>query len=394
MPIRKGESILEIVRYTLYIPGERGVELMTSLRNAFLSVIIITVVLFVFSSEAAAAQQTAFFVGSKWYTVDGQSLKMDAAPFIQEGRTFVPLRYLAYALGLTPGNILWSDRSRTVTLSKEGITVTMCVGKKVLYINGCRVEMNVAPVVIPPGRVCLPARFVAEAFGYHVRWNVTARAVIVVRRDIAARATPGEGLSLIRPFFKVVLDPGHGGHDPGAVAGSLREADLILDLALKVARELEQLGVNVRLTRQEDRYISFSERAALANQLDADLFVSLHCNAATNSTARGFETYIHSTADASTRKMARKLHEKLVAFLSQYGVPDRRVKEADFYVLRQTRRPATLLECLFITNTEDAKLLQDTNWRDQFASEISRAIVSALAEKYNAPQPLPLQERG
>ncbi|KXG78398.1 Sporulation-specific N-acetylmuramoyl-L-alanine amidase [Fervidicola ferrireducens] len=337
---------------------------MKFVRNIFSLVIAIVVLISAFNSEAATAQQAVFFIGAKRYVVNGQSIEMDSAPFIQEGRTFVPLRFLAYALGVPPENIHWSDESRTATLSKDGVIVTTAIGKKALYINGRQVKTDVAPVIIPPGRICLPARYIAEAFGHKVHWNASARTVTIT---ISTRRA------------KVVIDPGHGGHDPGAVANSLRESDITLDLALKVAQELEQLGFDVRLTREDDRYISLEGRAALANQWDADLFVSLHCNAASNPAARGFESYIYSRAQSSTRELARKIHERLAAFLYQFGVPDRGIKEANFYVLRETKSPATLLECLFITNSEDAKLLQDVNWRSRLASEIAQAVAAALS---------------
>lgn len=328
----------------------------------------------VFSPIADAAHRATFFIGSNQYIVDGQPREMDVAAFIQDGRAFVPVRFLAYALGVAPEDIIWSDLTRTVTLSKDGVIVTVAVGGYVLYVNDRRVEMDVAPVIVPPGRVCLPARFVAEAFGYRVSWDAATQAVTV---EESASVSRRGGAPDRRP--RVVVDPGHGGRDPGAVAGPLREADLALDLTLKAARGLERQGVSMRLTRQEDRDVSLPERVALANRTGADLFLSVHCNAASNPEARGFESYVHPAAWPRTREIARTIHERLAAFLNSFGVPDRGLKEADFYVLRETRCPAVLLECLFLTNAEDARLLGDPAWRSRLAAEIAQAVVGALA---------------
>jgi N-acetylmuramoyl-L-alanine amidase len=184
----------------------------------------------------------------------------------------------------------------------------------------------------------------------------------------------GEGGAVIR----AVLDPGHGGPDPGAVCGVLREADLALELALGAARGLARHPVEVRLTREEDRYVPLAARAALANRWGADLLVSLHCNAALNPFARGFESYVHPAAYPATRTLRRAIHENLMLFLAPLGVPDRGMREADFCVLRRTRCPAVLLECLFLTNSEDAALLADPEFRDRLANEIAWAVAAAL----------------
>jgi len=340
-------------------------------RLRFLAPLLLAVLL-VISRVAEAAHRAAFFVGSNWYVVDGQAHEMDVAPFIQGGRAFVPVRFLAYALGVTPEEIRWSDLTRTVTLSEGGVTVSVSVGSYVLCVDDRRVEMDVAPVIVPPGRVCVPARFVAEALGYRVGWDPSMQAVLIEEPASVSRGgAPGR-------CARVVLDPGHGGRDPGAVAGPLREADLALDLALGAARELERQGVSVYLTRREDRDVYLPERVALANQAGADLFVSVHCNAASNPEARGFESYVHPAAPARTRELARKIHERLAAFLNSFDVPDRGLKEADLYVLRKTRCPAVLLECLFLTNAEDATLLGDPAWRGRLAVEIARAVADAL----------------
>lgn len=119
-----------------------------------------------------------FVVGSKSYYASGKPFDMDAAPFIENGRTFVPVRFLAYALGVPDSGIVWSPSAKTVSLRKDNVIVEMAVGGNILYVNSQRQQMDVSPV-IQDGRVYLPARFVAEAFGYEVSWDPAAATVLV-----------------------------------------------------------------------------------------------------------------------------------------------------------------------------------------------------------------------
>jgi hypothetical protein len=108
-----------------------------------------------------------------------QAPDADAAPFLQNGRTFVPLRHLALALGVPEQGISWAPATQTVILAGNGVTVTLAVGDNILYVNDQPMQMDVAPLLVPPGRTCLPARYVAEAFGYTVRWDETEQTVVI-----------------------------------------------------------------------------------------------------------------------------------------------------------------------------------------------------------------------
>ncbi len=178
-------------------------------------------------------------------------------------------------------------------------------------------------------------------------------------------------------MLRVVIDPGHGGNDPGAVCGDLREADLTLALALETARALGGYGAVVYLTREDDRDVPLAARVALANERAADLYLSIHCNAAQNPHARGFESYVHPAARPCTHAFRSAVHAAAASYLAQYGVPDRGRLRADFYVLRRTACPAVLLECLFITNAADAALLRDPCVRAGLAYTLARAVARA-----------------
>ncbi|BAF59662.1 hypothetical protein PTH_1481 [Pelotomaculum thermopropionicum SI] len=126
-----------------------------------------------------------FKLGEKNYEVsiegEKQVREADAAPFLENGRTFVPVRYLALALGVPESGIEWSPSTQTVTLANNGITVTLTVGGNILYVNGQPVTMDVTPLLLPPGRTYLPARYVAQAFGYAVSWDEKERTVIICK---------------------------------------------------------------------------------------------------------------------------------------------------------------------------------------------------------------------
>ncbi|ACX51929.1 copper amine oxidase domain protein [Ammonifex degensii KC4] len=127
----------------------------------------------------AAELHAKFVIGKTTYWVKGQGHSMDVAPFVENDRTYVPVRFLAYALGVPESGVEWDPAARKVTLTKDGTTVALVVGRPTVWVNGRARAMDVAPLVIPPGRTVLPARFVAEAFGYTVVWDNATRSVLV-----------------------------------------------------------------------------------------------------------------------------------------------------------------------------------------------------------------------
>lgn len=174
---------------------------------------------------------------------------------------------------------------------------------------------------------------------------------------------------------KIVLDPGHGGRDPGAVGYGLREKDLTLDIACKARDALAAYDVDVYMTRNADVDMELTERAALANRLAADIFVSIHCNAGGGT---GFESYIYPGASDRTQALQGAIHEHLGHFYDSYGLTDRGRKSANFAVLRLTQMPAILLENLFIDTAGDAGKLADPAFRQQIAEAITAGLVEAL----------------
>lgn len=172
----------------------------------------------------------------------------------------------------------------------------------------------------------------------------------------------------------VVVDPGHGGPDPGAVGvGGLQEKEIVLDIGIKVANLLQQQGIQAVLTRQDDRDLDLEPRVQMAEQVNATAFVSIHANAISLSRPdiSGLETYYYQ----SGAELAQAIHQNVLAAT---GIPDRRVRTARFYVLRRTSMPSVLVEVGFVTGRDDALRLSDPAYRSQMAEAIVRGILQYL----------------
>ncbi len=172
----------------------------------------------------------------------------------------------------------------------------------------------------------------------------------------------------------VVVDPGHGGPDPGAIGiGGLREVDVATPIAFQVAELLRKEGIDAVLTREDDRDLGLEPRVQLANRLNANVFVSIHANAISlaRTDISGLETYYYD----SGKELAETIHRSI---LESTGVRDRRVRQARFYVLRRTRMPAVLVEVGFVTGAEDAPRLRDPDFQKRMAEAIARGILRYL----------------
>jgi N-acetylmuramoyl-L-alanine amidase len=176
--------------------------------------------------------------------------------------------------------------------------------------------------------------------------------------------------------YTIVLDAGHGGSDPGAVNGKKHEADANLAIAKKVGAKLKAKGYNVKYTRTKDVYFSLEERCRMSNNWDADIFVSIHCNAATNKEASGIETWRYTSVGRLTKNLAENVQTKLI---SATGWKNRKVKKSStLYVLKHTIASAILVECGFISHPEESKKLFQDKWQEKLANGIVRGIEKTL----------------
>lgn len=176
---------------------------------------------------------------------------------------------------------------------------------------------------------------------------------------------------------RVCIDPGHGGHDPGAVGGGVKEKDIALSVAKQIGAYLEVWGYAVMLTREDDTFVSLSGRAAKANSWGADLFISVHCNSANNDAANGVEVYHHERASEAAKEAAELIYTKLVAISD---LRTRGIKEADFAVLRETKMPAVLVELGFVSNPGDRSKLTSRKWQDRIAKGIAGSVAEVFEE--------------
>jgi N-acetylmuramoyl-L-alanine amidase len=210
-------------------------------------------------------------------------------------------------------------------------------------------------------------------------------------RVLVPLLTPAEGGKISR----ICIDAGHGGNDSGAHSNGLVEKDLALDIALKLKNLLEKRGLEVVLTRGDDRFVPIDQRPRVATAQGCDLFLSIHLNAASSQEAEGIETYILPPAGmAATSRLGKVsakdgefspnqrcneqnlhlgycLQRRLVALES---IQDRGIRRGRFKVLRDNCCPAALVECGFITNPSEAKRLERPSHRDAIARALYEGI--------------------
>lgn len=217
----------------------------------------------------------------------------------------------------------------------------------------------------------------------------------------------------LSPVRSIVVDAGHGGHDPGAMYHGLREKDLTLDIARRLEVELHTHDVSVTMTRDGDEFITLSRRPSVANRIPADLFVSVHLNANRNRHVSGVEVYYPREsvvdADASfpphiqpedvslpTTTIKRILWDLVLsrsrrqsvqmalhicrALRTRLGVRCRWVRGARFVVLREARMPAVLVEAGYISNRPEASRLASPSYRQAVAQAIAEGIVAYVRD--------------
>ena len=177
-----------------------------------------------------------------------------------------------------------------------------------------------------------------------------------------------------RGYYKVFIDAGHGGTDPGALGYGYRESDLNLQVAKKVESKLKSKGIDVKMSRSSDIFYSLSERAEMANDYGADAFVSIHQNSAEAKSANGIETYYNRKKEED-RPLSNDIQKQVI---SQTGANNRGVKNAEFTVLVKSKMISALVECGFITNELEVKKLSDSSYQDKLATGIADGIEEYL----------------
>jgi N-acetylmuramoyl-L-alanine amidase len=270
------------------------------------------------------------------------------------------------------------------------------------------------PPVVParataPTPVREPAMAVADAGGTADDPEMPLSAVPSANTDGTFSMARQLGLGISR----IVIDPGHGGHDPGTIANGAEEAEIVLDIALRLERLLaREPGLDVVLTRRTDVFVPLEQRTAIANRQGADLFLSIHANSSRNTSARGIETYFLSFASSpdaeavaarenatsekamhnlpgivraialnnkldESRDLATMVQESMTTRLvrSNSGLRSRGVKKAPFVVLIGAGMPSVLAEVAFLTNRPEAALVKTPAYRQRVAEALHAAVM-------------------
>jgi N-acetylmuramoyl-L-alanine amidase len=308
----------------------------------------------------------------------------------------------------------WDSISRKIYLRKDGREVVLLIGSKYYYYDDKTKRLS-APVLIKNGNIYIPLRY--AKYKMKPLFNLGGKSPrIITTRTTSERRTKKTESSLERKYRieKVVIDPGHGGKDPGAVSKTrLYEKNVVLNVSRRIKKELEKRGIDVIMTRDSDRFIPLSQRMHIANKSAADLFISIHANANRASWLRGFEVYYLSEAtDDNARASAasensvlkyeqdslakhtkdldaiiwdlqftedREESIELAGFIRQEvrkSVRPKRnkIKSARFYVLKGAEMPAVLIELGYLSNRQDEKNLKKSSYRKKLAEGIAAGI--------------------
>jgi N-acetylmuramoyl-L-alanine amidase len=340
-------------------------------------------------------------------------MKLPARPLA--GQTIAPITSItAYATGPRDGRVVIDVKG------KVDYAITFAMSQLIVrFARAGSAPEIAAPIVMrrriaPVERRDTPARREEAASGGQVMSQVEPEKTRA--RVEPAAVFPPQPLS---PAPLVVIDPGHGGRDPGTrAANGIAEKDLALQIALRLGRELKAAGVRAELTRTDDRFLSLAERTAIANRAHADLFISIHLNSSPDTDTTGIETYyLNNTTDRATIRLARMensgeagaaisrqpdLHyiltdlrqgdkaneaeslsqmievEAAAAMAAASGarVNDLGARRGPFYVLVGAEMPSVLVECGFLSNPGEAQRLTSAGYQAGLAKGIARAVAN------------------
>jgi N-acetylmuramoyl-L-alanine amidase len=291
----------------------------------------------------------------------------DSLPTIPlRGIRYVSLKKWAAANHFT---LNWEPRAETATVSSKWATLTFTINSKRATINGTMVSLSI-PVI------------------------AHADAVFIGEKDIVTLLNPilfPPKLPKGKKIRVIAIAPGHGGKDPGYMFNNQQEKKYTLLLAKEIQNALAPAGIKVIMTRDTDEFVSLEDQAARANRARADLFITVHYNAAREIDAKGVETYCLTPEGATStnggppreRAPGNKTnpfnillaYEIQKSILREMEMADRGVKRAAFVVLREIHMPGVLIEGGFMTNPSDARKIFDPANRRKMAAAIVDAIL-------------------
>lgn len=300
----------------------------------------------------------------------------------------------------------WDGFSKRLILNKDAENAIIAVGSSYVLVNG-KIEDIKYPVSLSDGMVIVPYEF-AQRLSQRFKKPL-------IEPQLMPKKEPFIGIN------NIILDPGHGGKDPGAIGKTgLKEKEVVLDVAKELKSALLSKGFNVIMTRESDTFIPLSERVEIANKNQGDLFVSLHTNASRAKMARGIEVYYLSeltenngeveegTEDNSAEYIPNgqcnssayldRILEEFILIANRNDsielantvadsiserlfIRNRGIKRAQFFVLRGAKMPAILIEIGFITNRFEERNLKNEHYRRMVVEVIAEGI-GKFRERY------------
>jgi len=315
----------------------------------------------------------------------------DCPPFILRDRTLIPIRAVFEHMGAT---VTYLEDTQEVIVSQPPQEIRMVIGGRVASVDGVDVTLDTPPLIIDHnndgfGSTMVPLRFLSEGLGYQVLWNDKERmAHIHERVDIPLLLGFGQSK-------KILLDPGHGGRDPGAIGTSpqgeeVYESHLNLQIALRLKELLIQAGANVGMTRETDKYLDKYERVDIANEGEIDIFLSIHNNSSDSSWIHGTTTYYYDKMTAQgesleelygiqSGEMAEFVQQKLSQVL---GTKDNgAISYPQLAVLNKTSMPAIVVEGAYLSNSEDIRLICQEEYVENYAYGVALGIINYLNQQ-------------
>ncbi|HBE72719.1 MAG TPA: hypothetical protein DDW31_01220 [candidate division Zixibacteria bacterium] len=368
---------------------------------------------------AAAGAQQVTVIDAKGRTTVLTSLRFEDHPYL-------PLSGLT---GPWEAAGTWSELEGRAEVKMPGRSLTLSADNTFCQIDGKSYNLYY-PVRLYQGELWAPmelfTRYLIPLWGRTISYDEKTRRLSLGGLPAGApppqAAAKGSGAIEHRAIRKVVVDPGHGGKDPGAVGPTgLKEKDVNLEVGLRLKAILEDMGLLVVMTRDDDTFVPLSGRTALANREAADIFISIHCNAAprkkrARASMRGSETYFLSLAKTDDARAAAALENAAIQFeqpdnktknmdevqfilwdmvqnqyltessdLAEYvqealgsslPFPSRGVNQAGFYVLNGAYMPAILVESAFISHKDEEALLKKSDTRRKIAQAVAKGLAN------------------
>ena len=367
--------------------------------------------------------------------LDGEEIVFpeDQTPVvIIKGRTLVPGRALFEAMG---GDVDWDEETQMVEIALKETRVTLTIGSDIAWVDGEERTLEVPAMLIDHdgdsyASTMIPARFVAEALGCEVDWLDDERVVLIAtpealnvwsaeddpeeaegEKDAEKEKGSEDGVdSFWDPFHYapleamnegarqqlIAIDPGHGGTDPGTIGNEkkpdqLYEKTVNLKVGLYLKEYLIEAGANLYMIRERDVFITAAERAEMANERGAQLYVSIHTNSAHYDGPTGTETHYYSKVDEDgldekqlygiySEDVAEAVQRELIKAL---GTFDRETKESPrLIVLNRTHMPAIIVEGAFMSNAEDFAMIKTDEYAKRYAYAVAKGLIAVMNETY------------